>query len=268
VGESTRTEFIRDGFNVISIRSNPDFTNIPETIAHTVLMNTNDTNISSTHITCSFPITGAEPGLWNVTVTNYDGQTGSLPNGFTVFPPQLSVTSISPSTGVNTGSVTITNLSGTLFQSGATVNLTRTGQLNITATNVQVVSSSQITCTLPLTGKAAGQGNIIVTNPDGQSGILANGFTVTAANPGNTPFVIDPSAMNTFDGQYLKSRGYGWCDFGGVNNSYYKITLTGTSQYPTEFHHEKFHHQSPVRDPGAGIKCQGQRSGSLHNTQR
>nr|WP_324291962.1 PKD domain-containing protein [uncultured Methanospirillum sp.] len=158
---------------------------------------------------------------------------------YSLYPLGHTITSISPSTGVNTGSVTITNLSGTLFQSGATVNLTRTGQPNITATNVQVVSSSQITCTLPLTGKAAGQWNIIVTNPDGQSGILANGFTVTAANPGNTPFVIDPSAMNTFDGQYLKSRGYGWCDFGGVNNSYYKITLAGTTQYPTEFHLKK-----------------------------
>ncbi|WP_319579018.1 hypothetical protein [uncultured Methanospirillum sp.] len=45
--------------------------------------------------------------------------------------------------------------------------------------------------------------------------------------------------MNTFDGQYLKSRGFGWCDFGGVNNSYYKITLAGTTQFPTEFHLKK-----------------------------
>ena len=124
-----------------NFRRNPTVTltrtNHPDITATLVKFN------SSSHITYSFPITGAEPGLWNVTVTNYDGQTGLLPNGFTVFPPQLSVTSISPSTGVNTGSVTITNLSGTLFQSGATVNLTRTGQPNITATNVQVVSSSQ-----------------------------------------------------------------------------------------------------------------------------
>jgi len=175
---------------------------------------------------------------------------------YSLYPPGISITSISPSTGVNTGSVTITNLSGTLFQSGATVNLTRTGQPNITASNVQVVSSSQITCTLPLTGKA-----------DGQSGILANGFTVTAPSPGNTPFVIDTSAMNTLDGQYLSSRGFRWCNFGGVNNSYYKITLPGISQFPTEFHHEKFHNQGTVRDPGTGIKRQDQRNGSLHGTQ-
>ncbi len=215
--------------------------------------------ISSSDISCFINTTDAESGSWNVTVQNFDNKTGTLLNGFIIFPYNCSVataygknsimntyiacppfvTAITPNTGVNTGSVSITNLSGENFNTSATVNLTRTGQPNITATNVQVVSSSQITCTLPLTGKAAGQWNIIVTNPDGQSGILANGFTVTAANPGNTPFVIDPSAMNTFDGQYLKSRGYGWCDFGGVNNSYYKITLAGTTQYPTEFHLKK-----------------------------
>ena|GEM_PF-7107304 len=99
--------------------------------------------ISSSHISCILPITGADTGIWSITVQNHDGQTGALSDGFTILAPQLSVTSISPSTGVNTGSVTITNLSGTLFQSGATINLTRTGQPNITATNVQVVSSSQ-----------------------------------------------------------------------------------------------------------------------------
>ncbi|WP_181391656.1 lectin like domain-containing protein [Methanospirillum lacunae] len=222
---------------------------------------TNISVLSSTTITCTLNITDAEPGAWNATVQNPDGQSDTLENVFAISPyscrisphstyykngilytypdcPPI-ISSVSPTTGVNTGSVSITNLSGENFNTSATVNLTRTGQPNITATNVQVVSSSQITCTLPLTGKAAGQWNIIVTNPDGQSGILANGFTVTAANPGNTPFVIDPSAMNTFDGQYLKSRGYGWCDFGGVNNSYYKITLAGTTQYPTEFHLKK-----------------------------
>ncbi|WP_324292166.1 S8 family serine peptidase [uncultured Methanospirillum sp.] len=226
-----------------------------------VINATNITVVSPTTIICTLNITDAEAGSWNLTVQNPDGQTGTLTNGFIVTPyicktssgrtylkngilyyyPECPpfVTAISPNTGVNTGSVSITNLTGANFITSATVNLTRTGQPNITATNVQVVSSSQITCTFPLTGKAAGQWNIVVTNPDGQSGILANGFTVTAANPGNTPFVIDPSAMNTFDGQYLKSRGYGWCDFGGVNNSYYKITLAGTSQFPTEFHLKK-----------------------------
>ncbi len=198
---------------------------------------TNISVISSSLITCTFNLTDVATGPWNVTVQNPDGETGTLYNGFAINSiSYLSVTSITPNTGLNTGSVTITSISGDSFEIGATVNLTRTGQQNITAGSVQVVSPTQITCVIPLAGKSAGQWNVVVTNPGGQTGSLLNGFTITAPSPGNTPYKIDPSKMNTFDGQYLSSRGYGWCDFGGKNNSYYKITLSGSQQYPTEFH--------------------------------
>ncbi|MGC9334852.1 MAG: hypothetical protein ACP5JJ_11930, partial [Anaerolineae bacterium] len=42
-----------------------------------------------------------------------------------------------------------------------------------------VVTSSQITCDFDLLGAATGAWNVVVTNPDTQSGTLANGFTVT-----------------------------------------------------------------------------------------
>ncbi|MDD1708648.1 MAG: hypothetical protein LUQ33_05720, partial [Methanoregulaceae archaeon] len=35
-------------------------------------------------ITCTFNLTGADPGLWNITVTNPDTGSGTLVNGFTV----------------------------------------------------------------------------------------------------------------------------------------------------------------------------------------
>jgi len=89
------------------------------------------------------------------------------------------VTSIAPNNGTNSGTVHITNLAGSNFQAGATVKLTRSGQSDINATNVVVVSSSQITCDFDLTGAAAGQWNVVVTNPDSQSGTLPNGFTVS-----------------------------------------------------------------------------------------
>ncbi|WP_146199763.1 PKD domain-containing protein [Methanospirillum stamsii] len=188
-------------------------------------------------ITCTLPITGAEPGYWNITVTNQDGQNGTLTDGFFINTPSLlTVTGITPASGLNTGTVSITSLSGTLFENGAAVRLTRPGQSDIIATSVQVLSSSQITCQLPLSGKSAGQWNVMVTNPDGGSGTLTNGFTITAPNPGNTPLTINPSLMNTFDGQYLSTQGYGWCDFGGKDNSYFKITKGGTVDNPKEFH--------------------------------
>ena len=96
----------------------------------------------------------------------------------TTVAPAPTVTSITPNTGQNTGTVHITNLAGTNFQAGATVKLTRSGQSDIPATNVTVVNASQITCDFDLTGAAAGLWNVVVTNPDAQSGMLANGFTV------------------------------------------------------------------------------------------
>ncbi len=89
------------------------------------------------------------------------------------------LTSITPTSGNDNGTVHITNLAGSNFQAGATVKLTRSGQSDINATNVVVVSSSQITCDFDLTGAAAGQWNVVVTNPDSQSGTLPNGFTVS-----------------------------------------------------------------------------------------
>lgn len=95
-------------------------------------------------------------------------------------PPTLS--SVTPSTAPNTGPVSITNLAGTGFVSGATVKLTRTGYTDIVATNV-VVAPTKITCTIPVTGRMPGQWNVVVTNPGGSPAILKNCFTIT----GNVP---------------------------------------------------------------------------------
>lgn len=89
------------------------------------------------------------------------------------------VTSITPNTSRNTGSVSVTDLSGAYFQTDATVKLTKAGQPDIVATGVTVVSSTKITCSFSFTVAGTGPWNVVVTNPDAQSGALANGFTVT-----------------------------------------------------------------------------------------
>ena len=93
------------------------------------------------------------------------------------------VTSITPSTGLNNGPVTITSLSGSGFQDGAEVNLTRLGFDNISATSVIVAYPSRITCQFPINGAETGTWNVVVTNPDGQNGTLTDGFTVSAPVP-------------------------------------------------------------------------------------
>jgi hypothetical protein len=100
------------------------------------------------------------------------------------------VTSITPNNGQNTGTVHITNLAGSNFQSGATVKLTKSGQSDINATNVVVVNPSKVTCDFDLAGVPTGAWNVVVTNPNAQSGTLTNGFTVTW--PGESQYVHLP----------------------------------------------------------------------------
>ena len=121
-----------------------------------------------------------------------------------IYPPGSgpTVTSITPSSGLNTGSVSITNLSGTKFVNGATVRLTRSGYNNISATGVSVISPTKITCTLPITGKEPGQWNVVVINPDGQSGTITNGFRVTAVTNATTKIGVFRPSTHIF---YLKN---------------------------------------------------------------
>src|SRR5882724_13255668 len=82
------------------------------------------------------------------------------------------VGSVSPSSGTTAGGTAVT-ITGTNFVTGATVTLGGTA-----ATNVVVVSASQMTATTP--AHAAGAVNVVVTNPDTQNGTLTNGFTYTS----------------------------------------------------------------------------------------
>ena len=95
------------------------------------------------------------------------------------------VSGITPNSGQNTGTVPITNLQGTkLVNEGPrlapVVKLTKSGQSDIVATNVQVDSPTKIQCTFDLTGKATGAWDVKVYNPHGATpGTLSGGFTVT-----------------------------------------------------------------------------------------
>jgi hypothetical protein len=80
------------------------------------------------------------------------------------------VKGITPDNGLAATSVAISDLQGNGFQSGASVILARVSSVNISATNVNVLSSSHISCTFTLPVNATiGTWDIIVVNPDGQS---------------------------------------------------------------------------------------------------
>ncbi|MFH1148976.1 MAG: IPT/TIG domain-containing protein, partial [Actinomycetota bacterium] len=150
--------------------------------------------VSSTRIACTFDLTGAATGLWDLTVTNPDSKSSTLPACFDVQYPAPTVSSITPSSGINSGPVSITNLSGTNFRSGAAVKLSRGGQSDINATGVTVVSPAKITCTFDLTGAQTGAWTVTVTNTDAKSGSLTDAFTVQYPSP--TVTSITPSSGN------------------------------------------------------------------------
>lgn len=90
----------------------------------------------------------------------------------------LTVSSITPNSGTPGTMVNITNLAGSNLLNVTSVNLIKSGQPDISATNVTVVSAGQVTCTINLASAASGQWNVMVTNNAGLSGIGTNLFTV------------------------------------------------------------------------------------------
>jgi Glycosyl hydrolases family 16/IPT/TIG domain len=106
--------------------------------------------------------------------------------------PAPTVSGISPASGTTAGGTPVT-ITGTGFLAGATVAFGTTA-----ATSVTVVSSSTITATPP--AHAAGAVNVVVTNTDGQSGPLTNGYTYTTPASGGglgIAFVQSGSGPNT-----------------------------------------------------------------------
>ena len=129
--------------------------------------------VSTTSITATTPVGTA--GAQNVVVTNPDGQSSTLSGGFTYLAPAPTVTSISPNSGPIAGGTNVT-IAGTNFVSGATVTIGGTA-----ATGINVASSTAITATTP--AGTAGVQNVVVTNPDNQSGTLTRWFYLPGACP-------------------------------------------------------------------------------------
>jgi hypothetical protein len=155
----------------------------------------NITVISSTQIACTFDLTGQATGYWDVVVST-GGINATLPAGFQITP--LAVTSITPASGINTGPESITDLAGGGFVSGTTVWLSKLGQSAINASNITVISSTQIACSFDLTGQCTGYWDVVAST-GGISATLSSGFQITAPttttttiNSGNT--IVTPGS--------------------------------------------------------------------------
>jgi Outer membrane protein and related peptidoglycan-associated (lipo)proteins len=156
-------------------------------------MNTGAANVkvvSDSLITCELNLNGAALGTYDVKVANVDGTSGTLANGFSVedLPkPELKIVKpeiagIDPSKGFNNGMI-LTKISGSNFEPGSTVKLSRNGQLEIPGLNTKVEDSTQISCFFDINGKPEGKYNLEVLSPSGQKTVLENGFTVERFTP-------------------------------------------------------------------------------------
>ncbi len=114
-------------------------------------------------------VAAAEPDGAPIPIRTEDGEV-------IVGPPE--VTHITPSSGYTGQVLEDVIVEGNNFQAGASVQLTKDGQSPILAPMPDVQSSTRISCTLNLRNAATGPWNVMVTNRDGRSGTLSNGFTV------------------------------------------------------------------------------------------
>ena len=124
--------------------------------------------------------------------------TGSLAYGGTTSATPTLI-SMSPSSGAQGTTVNVTDLEGTNFYGTPGVWLQAVGQVNITATNVILVSSNRLDCSfaLPL-GAATGAWDLYVKNPGGQTAFLPSAFTMTTGSAINW-FFAEGSARPNFE---------------------------------------------------------------------
>lgn len=142
--------------------------------------------VSATSITAT--TAARAPGAVVVTVTNADGQGGTLSGGFTYLGPPPTLAAIMPATGPTAGATTVT-LTGAEFGAGATVTIG-----GVAATSVVAVSGASVTAVAP--AGVAGAANVVVTKADGQSATLVGGYTYTQSAPPTVTSVSPTSATH------------------------------------------------------------------------
>jgi hypothetical protein len=132
---------------------------------------------SNNRMTGIFNLAGAGVGLWDVTVTNPDGRTGTKPRLFWIkYPAKPGVSGFAPISGTRGKTINI-GVTGNYFQNGVAVNLTY-GTSVITAV-VSSVTPTRINGVITIPPNApTGDWDLVVTNNDGQFDGMLGALTV------------------------------------------------------------------------------------------
>jgi hypothetical protein len=121
----------------------------------------------------------------------------------------FAVIAISPATGLSGDAVSI---SGTGFLPGATVTL------DGVRAKVRAMASTVITVVTPV--HAAGTVDVVVTNPDGQSGTLTGGYTFEVVSVTASPSLVTPGGQLTVSWVAPSGRS---CNGGGDWIAIFKV---------------------------------------------
>ena len=151
--------------------------------------------VSPTDLTIVVPVGVA--GSADVVVTNPDGKSDTLADGFTYTEPPPTLTRLEPDNDMVVGGATV-KIIGENFQDGAIVTIGGNA-----ASNVVFVSPTDLTIVVPV--GVAGSADVVVTNPDGKSDTLADGFTYIEPPPTLTR--VDPDNADVTGGATVKIIG-------------------------------------------------------------
>ena len=188
-------------------------------------------SVTSTSIEAVTPVHDA--GNVDVTVTNPDTRSDTLLVAFTFAgsPPPIggpapTISSVLPNSGPVIGGTVVT-ITGTDFQSGATVTF---GQ---TPAAVVFSSATQLLATTP--AHAQGIVDVIVRNPDTQSATVPGGFTYQPV-PAPTIISLQPTSGPTVGGTLVSIAGTNFLaaatvSFGGEPAT--PVTVTSSTQIDT-----------------------------------
>ncbi|GAA0137573.1 hypothetical protein YSY43_44140 [Paenibacillus sp. YSY-4.3] len=166
---------------------------------------TNVTFSHSGYVSATTPA-GIAPGTVDVTVENPDERTATLPQSFTYNePPKMTISSISPATGLVTGGETIT-VNGTLIQPGTKVFFG-----DIEGTNYKYSSLTYILVNAPANPNA-GPVDVRVEGPNGYSVILPLAYTYETPPPPPAPTIksVTPAEGKLAGGDSIYVDGSGF----------------------------------------------------------
>lgn len=180
---------------------------------------------------------------YTTTVSITDGGTQTVSASLTQNTPAPTISSaLSPTYGYNSSTVNNVIITGTGFSTTVpSVVLMKSGENNITGTCTGS-GSTQLTCSFPISGKSAGNWNVIVTNLDGQSATRGDGFEIrSSANTATLSSITPTSAItnttvtignlvgtNFQSSATMRLKRTGYNDIYGTVTSLTSTTIAGT----------------------------------------